>query len=79
MCYKLAAGTRLHIPLECGPATSGNVLNRVKDESKNIYDYLISVVPSIRLDCTIFRPTWVGMNGIMYQNNNAYLMTVQMD
>ena len=42
---------------------------------KNIYDCLISVVPNVRLDYTIFRPTWVCKNSIMYQNNNTYLMT----
>ena len=75
MCYELAAGTLLHTSLECGPARSENCLNLVKDEPKNIYDCLISVVPNVSLDCTVFRQTWVRKNGTMYQNNNAYLMT----
>ena len=75
MCYELAAGALLHIPLECGPARSGNCLNQVKYEPKTIHNCLISVVPNVSLDCTIFRPTWVHKNGIIYQNNNAYLMT----
>ena len=74
MCYELAEGTLLHIP-ECGPTRSGNRLNLVKDEPKNIYNCSICVVPNFSLDCTIFRPTWLHKNGIMYQNNNAYLMT----
>ena len=58
MCYELSAGALLHIPLECGPAKSGNCLDWVKDEPKNIYNCLISIVPNVSLDCTICRPTW---------------------
>ena len=75
MCYELTRGALLHTPLECGPTRSGKGLNRVKDEPKNIYDCLINVIPNIRFDYTIFRPTWVCKNSIMYQNNNTYLMT----
>ena len=63
MCYDLAAGPLLHTSLECSPARSGNGLNQVKDEPKNIYNFLINVVPNVSLDCTIFRPTWVHKNG----------------
>lgn len=75
MCYELASGSLVRVPFECGPARCGTGLTLVKDETKNIQDSLISVIPQISLESSIFRPRWVQQNGTMYQNNNVYLIT----
>ncbi len=35
MCYELASGSHVQIPLECGPPITGNGITLAKDESKN--------------------------------------------
>lgn len=74
MCYQLAPGSLLHRPLECGPARHGSGLTIVSDETEDIQDCLINVVPQLSLEATIFRPKWVRRNGVVYQSNNAYLI-----
>ena len=75
MCYELASQSILYTPLECGPAKSGCGITFVKDETNDIQDHLLSIFPQLSKECTLFRPTWVRINGILYQNNNAYLIT----
>ena len=50
-------------------------LTVVKDESRNIHDSLMKTLPQMSCDSTIFHPTWVRKDGILYQANNTYLVT----
>ena len=74
ICYALASGRLVSSPLECGPSgTSG--LTHVREETQDIQDKLFHIVPQLNMDASIFRPRWVRRNGILYQCNNAYLIT----
>ena len=75
MCYELASGSFLHVPLECGPAKCGNGISLVKNETQNTQDCLRSIIPQLSPECQLFNPRWVRQEGILYQNNNAYLIT----
>lgn len=74
-CYELASECFIKVPFECGPAKSETGVTLVKDETKSIQDSMISVIPQLSLDSNIFRPKWVQQNGIVYQDNNVYLIT----
>ena len=74
MCYELVSGGLLQKSLQCGPAQSGSGVSLVKDENKDIRDGLISVLPQLSLEATVFRPTWVRRDGVLYQCNNTYLI-----
>lgn len=74
MCFQLAS-ENLHMPLECGPARQSNGLSCVKDETKDIQDGLSNIILQLSFEVAVFRPTWVCRNGVLYQSNNAYLIT----
>ena len=74
MCYENAGKGILYAALECGPARHGNGLSLVKEEDIEILGILKETVPDLSLDATIFRPTWVKRDGIIYKVNNAYLI-----
>ena len=75
MCFQLASENLLHMPLECAPARHSNGLSCVKDETIDIQDGLSNIIPQLSFEATVFRPTWVCRNGVLYQSNNAYLIT----
>ena len=75
MCYTLASKNLLFLSLECGPARDGSGMSLAKDETKNIQDSLITVVPQMSPHSVVFRPSWVRKNGILYQANNTFLIT----
>ena len=68
MCYEHSG------KFECGPPKHGNGVNFIRDESEKISGELREVVPSLSLDATVFRPTWVKTDGITYKLNNTYLV-----
>ena len=74
ICYELASGRLIHAPLECGPSSSTGV-SYVKDKTKDIQDRLFQILPQLNLEASIFHPRWVRKNGVLYQCNNAYLIT----
>ena len=73
MCYEHSGKELLHATFECGPPKHGNGVNFIRDESEKISGELREVVPSLSLDATVFRPTWVKTDGITYKLN-AYLV-----
>ena len=75
ICYELACGRLIDTSLECGPSSSGTGMTYVRDETKDIQDKLYEIVPQLNLDTAIFHPKWVRQNGVLYQCNNAYLVT----
>lgn len=75
MCYEMALGTLINTSLECGPSSSGTGITHVKDETRDIQDNLVQIIPQLSLDAPIFHPRWVRKNGILYQCNNTYLIT----
>ena len=75
MCYELSSGELLKSSLECGPPRNGGGVNYIKDETKNMQDRLVEIIPQISLECLIFRPSWVRQNGTQYQNNNRFRWT----
>ena len=75
MCYELSSGRIVHTRHQFGPARTDAGLISVKDESENVQDALISVLPQLSLVATVFRPTWVRRNCLLYQCNNTYLIT----
>ena len=74
MCYELCSEKLVNVSFECGPAATGTGLTTVATEPKDIAENLIQLMPYISLDASVFHPKWVRNNGILYQNNNAYLI-----
>ena len=74
MCYEIAGKGLLHTLLECGPARDGNGFSLIKDESPEVLENVKKIAPYASLDATLFRPTWVKKDGIIYKLNNAYLI-----
>ena len=75
ICYELASGRLVSTCLECGPSTNGVGVTQVRDKTKDIQDELFRIVPQLSLNTSIFHPRWVRLNGVLYQCNNAYLIT----
>lgn len=75
MCYEMASGCSItKNTFECGPTRTGSSLSEIRNESHNIQQNLYSVIPQLSEETTIFHPTWVRRNSIMYKNNNAYVV-----
>ena len=70
-CYQLAKYNLLHTPLECGP---GNLPSSLSCESDNVKTMLTESNSTIDLASTVFRPSWVRSDGIMYKANNCFLI-----
>jgi len=75
MCYELSSGKLIDTSIECGPSTSGTGIAHVKDETKDIQDNLFHILPQLSMEASVFHPKWVRQNGVLYQCNNAYLIT----
>ncbi len=68
----MGSGNILHSPLECGPGSPPGLL---KDEPADVQRAITRVFPQISLDTSLSRPTWVCASGVLYKNNNAFVIT----
>ena len=75
LCYELGSKNILHVSIECGPPMHDCGLRCISEESKNIKEHLINACPQLNLESTVFRPTWVRRDRILYQANNSWLIT----
>ena len=75
LCYELGSKNILRVSVECGPPMRDYGLRLISEESKNIQECLINAYPQLSLESTVFRPTWVRRDGILYQANNTWLIT----
>ena len=71
MCYEMASSNFLHTPLECGP---GSLPSLLKDEPTDLQEAISTIFPQISPDVYLSRPTWVCAAGVLYTNNNAYVL-----
>ncbi len=60
MCYELASKKLLVRPLECGPAKCNTGLSFLNDETSEVKEGLVKVVPELNSEATIFRPKWIN-------------------
>ena len=72
MCYEIASGNFLHTPLECGPGSLPSIL---KDEPTDVQEAISTIFPQISPDVYLSHPTWVRAAGVLYKNDNAYVIT----
>ena len=70
-CYQLAKCNLLCTPLECGPGEPSSSLD---GESENLTASILKSDPTIDLASSVFRPSWVRYEGILYKPNNCYLI-----
>ena len=75
MGYELASGKLINNQIECGPSHNSTGVTQLLDETKDVQDALIKIFPQISFEATIFRPAWIKKDGILYKNNNAYVIT----
>ena len=76
-CYQMASSKNelLRMLLECGPAVkSSGGPSVLQDESSTLKEAIIHVLPDVSLTSTVFRPTWVKQDGIMYKADNCFLI-----
>jgi len=71
MCYEMATGQLISSCLECGPS---NHTGLVQNENENLQQLLKIAIPHLHQEATVCRPAWARTNGILYQNNNAFLI-----
>ena len=56
--------------LECGPAVGGhNNHSFLKEEVSSLRTKISRVLPGVILDSTVFRPTCVRREGVVYKAN----------
>ena len=72
ICYELASGYLINNSPQCGPATRGNGLTHVSQETKDIQDNLSTIIPELSPEATVFRARWVHKNGVFLQKQQCF-------
>lgn len=75
MCYELASGCLISSSPQCGPATHGSGLTHVSQEARDIQEGLAKLLPELSPEATVFHAKWVRKNVVLYQSNNAFVIT----
>lgn len=71
MCYEMSSSKLINSSFECGPVKSRTVL---QDESVDIQMSILREVPNAPIETVIHRPNWVRFDGVLYKNNNAFVI-----
>ena len=71
ICYEMASGSILSPTLECGPGPSPTTLASEPPSRQNAISLFLSEVSA---DTTVFKPTWVKRQGILFKNKDCYVV-----
>ena len=71
MCYQLASGQLLQQGFECGPGDHSPLL---KYKEKALQDKIYDILPGISNETPVFNTHWVKKYGILYHNNNCFVL-----
>ena len=71
LCYQLAKCDLLGFPLECGP---GDTPSPLSSEPDSIHEHILHSNPAVDTSSSVFRPSWVRYEGVVYKANNCYLI-----
>ena len=71
LCYQLAKCDLLSFPLECGPGDNPAPLS---SEPDSLSESILRSNPAVDASSSVFRPSWVRYEGVLYKTNNCYLI-----
>ena len=72
VCFEMSTGTLLRSRLECGPMSSTPAT--LMQENEVVRMRITELVPGVSMDTVVSRPKWVCRDGVIYKNNNAYVV-----
>lgn len=74
-CYEMASGRIADSPIQCGPpAEAGSGIVLLKHESQDFQFGICSIFPQLSEEASVYHTKWVNNNGILYKNNNVYVI-----
>ena len=71
LCYQLAKCDLLRFPLECGPGDNPSPLS---SEPESLSESIVRSNPTVDTGSSVFRPSWVRHEGVLYKANNCFLI-----
>ena len=71
LCYQLAKCDLLRFSLECGPGDNPSPLS---SEPDSLSESIIRSNPTLDASSSVFRPSWVQYEGVLYKANNCFLI-----
>ena len=74
ICYQRALGSLVGRAQEYGPLKPGTTTLSLDKETNDIQEQILKILPEIDMKAMVIRPTWIHTDGILYKNNNAYLV-----
>lgn len=74
ICYQRASGSLVERTCEYGPLKPGTTIMSLDEETSNIQQEILKILPEIDTRTMVFQPTWIHKDGVLYKNNNAYLV-----
>lgn len=73
--YEMASGRIADSPIQCGPpAEAGSGIVLLKHESQDFQFGICSIFPQLSEEASVYHTKWVNNNGILYRNNNVYVI-----
>ena len=74
ICYQRASGSLTERNYEYAPLKPGTTALSLSEEADDIKQNALKILPEIDLMVMVFQPTWIRKDGVLYKNNNAYLV-----
>ena len=74
ICYQRASGSLVERACEYGPLKPGTTTLSLDEETGDVQQEMLKILPEIDIKALVFRPTWIHKDGVLYKNNNAYLV-----
>lgn len=72
LCYKSSTDALLKQQFECGPSSLSHALSSETQDFKESFHQLL---PNVNHDTIISHPSWIQVNGVLYKQNNCYVIT----